>query len=383
MTNYSFGHMDKSLGNDSMKDGATEYLKHFMKQAETYTAYKIASYINQYWFPILVSIGFVGNTLSFLVMIKPNNRKVSTCIYMAAISINDSVMMCLSLHNWLVNVVKTHAWHLWECKTVTYLFMIALQSSTYQVLAMTLDKYVAIKWPHRAATYSTSKRVNIFIISLYIFALIYNSIAFFITGVNRGDCSLVFLNDTSAKVFGVVTWVTFVINGIIPLSMLIYMNTVIVQTVRKSRKMFKGNTTNTKTVSSSFRNKDMDARQRKMQNAENQLTIMLLMVSILFTILLIPTYVRAVFVTFFEIDTPSKYASYALFFQMTVKLASTNNGINFFLYCISGNRFREDLKEILLGIGRALCRLSAGADGSGRSDSHSDSTNISVPRSNF
>ena len=65
--------------------------------------------------------------------------------------------------------------------------------------------------------------------------------------------------------------------------------------------MFKENTTNTKTVSSSLRNKDMDARQRKMQNAENQLTIMLLMVSVLFTILLIPTYVRAVFVTFFEI----------------------------------------------------------------------------------
>ena len=134
---------------------------------------------------------------------------------MAAISVNDNVMMCLSLHNWLVNVVKTHPWHLLECKTMAYLFRITLQSSIYQVLAMTLDKYVAIKWPHRAATYSTSKRVNIFIISLYIFALIYNSITFFITGLNRGDCSLVFLNETSAKVHDVFTWITFVIDGII------------------------------------------------------------------------------------------------------------------------------------------------------------------------
>ena len=101
--------MEKSLGNDSIKDGATEYLKNYMKQVETYAAYNIASYINQYWFPVLVSIGLVGNTLSFLVMIKPNNRKVSTCIYMAAISVNDNVMMCLSLHNWLVNVVRMHA----------------------------------------------------------------------------------------------------------------------------------------------------------------------------------------------------------------------------------------------------------------------------------
>ena len=382
MTNDSFGNTDPSRGNDYMEDAVTKDAPTFMEQVETYTAYKIASYINQYWFPALIPIGIVGNTLSFLVMIKPNNRKVSTCIFMAAISANDNVMMCLSLHNWLVNVVKTHVWHLWECKTMAYLFIITLQSSTYQVLAMTLDKYVAIKWPHRAATYSTSKRVNIFIISFYIFAFIYNSIVFFITGLNRGDCSLVFLNETSAKVHDIFIWITFIIDGIIPLSLLIYMNTVIVQTVRKSRKMFKENESKTRTNNNPFGKKGTDKRHRKMQNAENQLTIMLLMVSILFTILLIPTSVRTVFVNFFEIDTPYKYASYDLFFQMTIKLAGTYNGINFFLYCISGNKFRIDLKEILLGIG-GWCRLPATADGSGRSDSHSDSTNLSVLRSNF
>ena len=65
----------------------------FMEEVQTYMAYKIAKYINIFWFPILVPIGFVGNILSFLVMIKPNNRKISTCIYMAAISINDNLMM--------------------------------------------------------------------------------------------------------------------------------------------------------------------------------------------------------------------------------------------------------------------------------------------------
>ena len=70
-----------------------------MKEAETYMAFTIADYLNKYWFPLLVPIGWFGNILSFLVMIKPNNRKVSTCIYMAAISINDNVMMCLAFHH--------------------------------------------------------------------------------------------------------------------------------------------------------------------------------------------------------------------------------------------------------------------------------------------
>ena len=69
----------------------------FMQQVETHTTFKIATIIDIYWFPILVPIGLVGNTLSFFVMIKRNNRKMSTCIYMAAISVNDNLMMCLCL----------------------------------------------------------------------------------------------------------------------------------------------------------------------------------------------------------------------------------------------------------------------------------------------
>ena len=157
--------MNITIGNSSSEDIITENdtieeSQFFMEEVQTYMTYKMASYINIYWFPILVPIGLVGNTLSFLVMIQPNNKKMSTCIYMAAISIIDNLMMCLALHYWLVTVVKIHELGLWECKTISYLTNSSLQSSTYQVLAMTIDKYIAIKWPHKAAVYSTSKRVR-------------------------------------------------------------------------------------------------------------------------------------------------------------------------------------------------------------------------------
>ena len=72
----------------------TDTQETFLQEAGTYMTFKVARYIAYYWFPILIPMGLVGNTLSFLVMIKPNNRKISTCIYMAAISINDSLLMC-------------------------------------------------------------------------------------------------------------------------------------------------------------------------------------------------------------------------------------------------------------------------------------------------
>ena len=78
----------------------------FMEEVETYMTFKIANFINNYWFPVLIPIGLVGNTLSFLVMVKSNNRKMSTCIYMAAISLNDNIMMYSCSFDYLIASVK-------------------------------------------------------------------------------------------------------------------------------------------------------------------------------------------------------------------------------------------------------------------------------------
>ena len=144
--------------------------------------YVVTSFIDMYWFPVLIPIGLVGNTLSFFVMIKPKNKKVSTCIYMAAISVNDNLMMFPAFHCWLVSAANIHKWHLWECRLSAYLHIFCLQCATYQVLSMTLDKYVAIKWPHRAATYSTPRRARLIVFGVFIFTLSYNIPNFFCCG---------------------------------------------------------------------------------------------------------------------------------------------------------------------------------------------------------
>ena len=139
----------------------------FLEQVKTYTTFKVATFLTTYWFPVLVPIGLVGNTLSFLVMIKPNNRKLSTCIYMAGISVNGNFMMFLGLNNWLVSAMKVHEFKPLECTFSSYAVLLCLQNSTFLVLAMTSDKYIAIKWPHRAAIYSTSRRATVTVIGVF------------------------------------------------------------------------------------------------------------------------------------------------------------------------------------------------------------------------
>ena len=332
------------LSNISMEDNVTAAVPAFMEQVEYYITYKIASYINQYWFPILVPIGLVGNTLSFLVMVKESNRKMTTCIYMAAISINDDLMMCLAFHDWLISAVVLHEWYLWECKIASLLTNFSLQCATFQVLALTTDRYVAIKWPFKAVTNSTPRRAKLIILGILILTFIYNIPHLFVANLIRNECLSYLVGGTITKIY---SWVTFLVNGIIPFSMLIYMNYVILQTIRKSRKMFKTNESGRTKESPTDFSIGMTCRQRKRKTAENQLTIMLLLVTVLFTVLLFPTYIRFIYLSFVERDTPVQFARSMLIYQMTYKLYTTNSGINFFLYCISGRKFRDDLKHIL------------------------------------
>ena len=263
---------------------------------------------------------------------------------MAAISVNDNLMMSVHFYYWLDMVVKIYELTLWECKIVTYFVNIFLQCATYQIVAMTFDKYFAIKWPHRAATYSTPKRAKIIILSIYLCVLIYNGPHLLISSLVGDFCFSYVVGGIVAEVF---SWITFLVNGLIPFSLLIHMNYVIVQTVRRSQKMF-GSITNIAAIESVSDGKTgVNKRQRTMKSAENQLTVMLLLVTTLFLTLLLPTYIRFIYSSLLEMDTPSKYASSMLFSQVTHKLYITNNGINFFLYCISGKKFRDDLKEIL------------------------------------
>ena len=345
---------DRYLSNSTMEINVVS----FMEEVTTFLAFKIASFIATYWLPILIPIGIVGNTLSFLVMVKPNNRKMSTCIYMAAISVNDNFMMFLALYK-LITDLTSRLMYLVECIIFAYFVLLTLQNTTYQVLGMTIDKYIAIKWPHKAAIFSTPRRAKITVIAVYFCVLIFNSPHLVLSGMVGSECLGYVKEGVFTKLY---SWLNFVLNGVIPFILLICMNYVTIKTVRRSRENFE-NTNADKLHNEGHRIADTN-RSKAMKNAENQLTIMLLLVTSLFLVLLIPTYIRFMYSTFVNPDTPKKYATFMLFYHISHKLYNTNNAINFFLYCISGRKFRTELKEILCSSRKSSSKFRLGDSGS-------------------
>ena len=308
----------------------------FLQEAETYRTYKVAKFIDNYYFPVLIPLRLLGNTLSFLVVIRPNNRKVSTCIYMAAISINDKLMPSWTFRTWYSFTFKSDYPKL--CKLTAYGSYLILQNSTFQIVAMTIDKYITIKWPHKAATYSTPSRAKVIILVIFIFAAMYNLPHYFMANVVEGQRGFS-VENTLAKVH---SWLSFVLNGVMPFTLLIHMNYAIVKTVRDSREMFREHVKTT----------GMETQQKTMKSAESQLTTMLLFVTTLFLILIFPSYIRFIYAAFSSPDTPSKFADSLLISEISYHLYVTNSGLNFLLYCISGQKFRNDLKEMVRWIGR-------------------------------
>ena len=180
---------------------------------------------------------------------------------MAAISVNDNFMMFLAFYTWLVEGLKIHEWDEIECKIFAFLVLLTLQNTTYQVLAMTVDKYIAIKWPHKAAIYSTPGKAKITVILIYVSVFIYNSPHLIFSSIIGSQCLGYVKGGFITKVY---SWLTFALNAIIPFSLLIHMNYVIINRVSQSRKMFLR-------AEIDVVNQD-NKRQLVMKNAENQLT---------------------------------------------------------------------------------------------------------------
>ncbi len=71
-----------------------------MTDVESYLTYKIGDVIHKYYLPIIVTIGLCGNILSLLVLLQKKHRNNSCYILMAALAVNDSIVLCVAGYDW-------------------------------------------------------------------------------------------------------------------------------------------------------------------------------------------------------------------------------------------------------------------------------------------
>ena len=73
---------------------------------------------------------------------------------------------------------------------------------------------------------------------------------------------------------------------------------------------------------------------------------MLLCVTFGFLILTTPGKVLVFCMNYYDGNTPQYFAGLNLFYQIGEKTFYTNHGVNFFLYVVSGQKFRQELVNL-------------------------------------
>ena len=139
------------------------------------------------------------------------------------------------------------------------------------------------------------------------------------------------------------------LNFILPFTLLLIMNAVIINTLSRRSRSIKRTRGHGQSQGKSEGQADDHSQRTK--NSETQISVMLLFVTFSYLLLNSPTYIY-IFLVVAEVkkQTPYDIALFHLIFSVGQKALYTNYGINFFLYVISGEKFRTNLLSLLKGI---------------------------------
>jgi hypothetical protein len=97
--------------------------------------------------------------------------------------------------------------------------------------------------------------------------------------------------------------------------------------------------------------KHVQNQNRKQAESSKRITVMLLLVSFTFLITTLPMNLVLIFTSFSnerDNDDDKVFAKWKLVSSCTEMLMYVNHCINFFLYCITGKKFRDQFKRLIL-----------------------------------
>ncbi len=355
--------VDNFTGSDNYVPNDTENITE--KPIESYLAYQIGVSIHTYYLPVVVIVGFVWNCMALSVSLLKHNRKVSCCVYIAALSVSDNCMLYTAAHVWVTTDIQNRKMTQVECVIIVWLLQTFSCNGIWLIVSMTLDRCIAVRLPFRASLWCTTKKAKITTISLIIFMFIFNiPHLFYSRMVDRKTCAALRVNTQLSVVYA---WFNIALSSLIPFISIFVMNVLIILTVQKRKNKFGTSfseqnknsismdpcscSSSTSVASSAISariERDQDERTR-----DRQLTTMLLLVAFALLILTLPQYIR--YVSYLFIDNQAsvkKFAYYMLFYHSTNKLFYTNNAVNFILYCLGGSKFRGDVVNILCAFRR-------------------------------
>ncbi len=290
-------------------------------------------------------LGFVGNTLSVIVLWKDRNKSATNFLLIVLAFVDDAVIltngvmvaipsMCQAFNTCPMTIwaITKYGQYGWPLSGLTHM------STTYITLSVTIIRYIAVCQPHKASKWATVRVAHWQAFFIITFVILYHIVRFFEYGVIYDDeapevpilvRSKLAQNAVYQYIFQVVLY--YMLIYIIPLTTLCFMTYKLYWGVKKAKE----------------RRTQMASHEKNKADKEDEITRALIAVVIVFVICqLINPIRRIIFAMVTEEQWGCPYLHYYVsgISNFAIML---NSAINFVLYCVFAKRFRKNLRKFL------------------------------------
>ena len=239
------------------------------------------------------------------------------------LAFGPTVLYLQKIHNIFIND------YFLICKLQRYLKSVFSYYANWLVIVLTIFRVIAVYLPHKANVYCTRRKAFIVVVVTFaaFFVVNLDTIIYIqhITENNRRKCWFTGSRYTYYTVYS--QWVMLTIMSVIPFVLLVTSNILIIY----------------KVLIYSFRRRNMSTEIKS--NDSQSMTAMLVGISVLFLVTQVPAVVISIIKRNLSTAKHNKEYLYVFLVIDTIfrLFKWTNHAVNFFCYCISGKRFREEL----------------------------------------
>ncbi|XP_061174225.1 FMRFamide receptor-like [Saccostrea echinata] len=304
------------------------------KTAMCETARFIETAVMGYLAIVIVVLGMIGNSLSIVVLTRKAMHTSTNC-YLLALAIWDTVVIiCTLLLMSIPSLSSEFRDHVMPYVVVLVypLALTAQMSTLWLTVSFTVERYIAVCHPLRAARMCTVARARVVIVIVSVVSVLFNMSRWFEYRLkfhdpgqfsnNRSAISYeqtdLVNNDDYKQVY--FFWLYLLVMFIVPLISLSVLNTFLILAVRQSQ----------------IQRKDMNVRQSR----ENNVTIMLVSIIIVFIICQIPALIYNL-AWAIDMHTVKMACGWNVLSTFRNFMVTLNSCVNFILYCALGQRFRH------------------------------------------
>ena len=303
---------------------------------------------------VVLLLGTFGNVMTVIILRRLRSGWSAMNVYLTALALSDTVMLySVALPMWTRKVLDydVYSSHAVVCKLALWGMNTAATLSAWLLVALTAQRAASVVWPHRVNVICTRhKSVVIIVVITGVCSLLDSHMPYGFTLVKIGHCTTerCTFRSTAYQEFFASLWikVSLVVYSVLPCVCLIASNVVLGWKLTVAMK--------------EAREKLSTGREDSRQKNASSVTVTVIIVSVAFVVITVPYMVYSnLFYRFASSEI------HFFFYDFLFVFGLYNFAWNFYLYCLTGLRFREEFKKIMFGCCVAVLSIAGLAERSG------------------